>query len=318
MAGVQNITVSADDDGIRLDRWFKRNFPDFAHVTMEKALRKGDIRVDKKRVKSNARLEQGQIVRVPPFKPKPQTAKPLKKAPKWSQEQEQLLIDNVIFKNSDILVINKPAGLPVQGGSGIKLCLDDMLDCLKFEKEERPKLVHRLDKDTSGVLLLARRPAAAANMAELFRSKQTEKVYWAVIVGVPKEKEGKISNKIMKASTGSGKEKVSSSEDGKQATTYYRVLDTAGKEFSLVELIPITGRTHQLRVHMSEAGTPILGDGKYGGKLAFANNTNKSMHLHARKLTIPYENKTLKFEAELPGHIISTLKFLGFPLRTNK
>jgi len=316
MAGVQNIKVSKEDDGIRLDRWFKRHFPDFAYVTMEKALRKGDIRVDKKRIKSNARLEEGQIVRVPPFKPKPSINQPIKKAAKWTKEQEEKLLESVIFKNADILVINKPAGLSVQGGSGIKLCLDDMLGCLQFEKDERPKLIHRLDKDTSGVLVLARRPAAAAYMAELFRSKQTEKVYLAVLVGVPEQKEGKISNKIMKGSVGAGKEKVRSDDEGKVATTYYRVLDTAGKEFSLVELIPITGRTHQLRVHMAEAGTPILGDGKYGGKLAFANGLKKEMHLHARKLTIPYEDKPLKFEAELPGHIISTLKMLGFPLKS--
>lgn len=316
MSGVQNITVSRDDNGIRLDRWFKRNFPSFPHVTMEKAMRKGDIRVDKKRVKSNFRLEEGQVVRVPPFKPKADIGKPIKKAAKWSEQQEADLIASVIFKNYDVLVINKPEGLSVQGGSGIKLCLDDMLGCLQFEKDERPKLVHRLDKDTSGVLLLARRQAAAANMAELFRSKQTEKIYWAVLVGVPKEKEGKIVNKIMKGSVGAGKEKVRSDEDGKQATTYYRVIDTAGKAFSLVELIPITGRTHQLRVHMAEAGTPILGDGKYGGKLAFSNITSKKMHLHARKLTIPYEDKPLRFEAEMPEHMIGTLKLLGFPLKS--
>ncbi len=313
MAGVQNIKVAKDDDGIRLDRWFKRHFPDFPHITMEKGLRKGDIRVDKKRVKSNVRLEQGQIVRVPPYKPRPETK--LKKPVSWTKEQEQQLLDSVIFKNNDILVINKTEGLSVQGGTGIKLCLDDMLGCLQFDAEERPKLVHRLDKDTTGVLLLARRPAAAANMAELFRHKQTEKIYWAVLAGVPKQKEGIISNKLLKASSGTGKEKVQSDEDGKQATTHFKVLATAGKEFSLVELIPITGRTHQLRVHMAEAGTPILGDGKYGGKSAFPNVPNKKMHLHARKLTMPYEDKPLKFEAKLPGHFIATLKFLGFPTK---
>ena len=315
MAGVQHITVSGEDDGIRLDRWFKRNFPDFPHATMEKALRKGDIRVDKKRVKSNARLEEGQVVRVPPFKPREENSKPLKKAAKWTPQQEKSLQDSVIFKNEDVLVINKPAGISVQGGSGIKLSIDDMLGCLQFEKEDRPKLVHRLDKDTSGVLLLARRPAAAANMAELFKTKRTEKIYGAVLVGVPKHASGKISNKIMKTAAGAGKEKVRSDDDGKVATTLYRVLGTAGKQYSLVELVPITGRTHQLRVHMAENGTPILGDGKYGGKLAIVNNMNKEMHLHAHKLTIPYENKTLSFEATLPGHMVATLKLLGLPLK---
>lgn len=315
MAGVQNITVSKDDDGIRLDRWFKRNFPDFPHVTMEKALRKGDIRVDKKRAKSNSRLEEGQVVRVPPFKPRADIGKPIKKAAKWTAKQEQELQESVIFKNYDVLVINKPAGISVQGGSGVKLSIDDMLGCLMFEKEDRPKLVHRLDKDTSGVLVLARRPAAAANMAELFKTKKTEKIYLAVIVGVPKEKEGKISNKIMKTQIGAGKEKMRSDEEGKVATTYYRVLDTAGTQYSLVELMPITGRTHQLRVHMAEAGTPILGDGKYGGKLAFGNGMGKDMHLHAQKLTIPYENKHLSFEAELPAHMVATLKLLGLSAR---
>lgn len=313
MAGVQNIKVSKDDDGIRLDRWFKRNFPDFPHVTMEKALRKGDIRVDKKRVKSNARLEVGQIVRVPPFKPR--TEVKTKKTAAWSKEQEQQLQDSIIFKNHDMIVINKPAGLATQGGTNVKISLDDMLGCLQFDSEDRPKLVHRLDRDTSGVLLLARRSAAAAHMAALFKSKQTEKIYWAVLAGVPKEKEGKISNKIMKAPSGAGKEKVQSDEDGKLATTFFRVLASAGKDFSLVELIPITGRTHQLRVHMAEAGTPILGDGKYGGKAACTNPVNKKMHLHARNLTFIYEDKPLRFEAELPEHFVATLKFLGFPLK---
>ncbi len=313
MAGVQNIAVSREDNGIRLDRWFKRHFPDFPHITMEKSLRKGDIRVDKKRVKSNARLEEGQMVRVPPYKPRPATK--LKKPVSWTKDQENQLLNSVIFKNADVVVINKPEGLSVQGGTGIKLSLDDMLDCLKFGNEERPKLVHRLDKDTTGVLLLARRPAAAANMAELFRHKQTEKIYWAVLAGVPKEKEGRISNKLLKGSVGAGKEKVQSDEDGKQATTHFRVIAAAGKEFSLIELIPITGRTHQLRVHMAEAGTPILGDGKYGGKSAFSDYTNKKMHLHARKLTIPYDDKLLKFEAELPEHFLATLKLLGFPTK---
>lgn len=313
MAGVQNVTISKEDDGIRLDRWFKRHFPDFSHVAMEKSLRKGDIRVDKKRVKSNARLETGQVVRVPPYKPREvvKTKKPVS----WSQEQEQQLQESVIFKNSDIIVINKPAGLATQGGTNVRVSLDDMLGCLKFGNEDRPKLVHRLDRDTSGVLLLARRPAAAAHMAELFKKKQTEKIYWAVLAGVPKEREGKISNKIMKAAAGAGREKVQSDDDGKIATTFYKVLATAGKAFSLVELIPITGRTHQLRVHMAEAGTPILGDGKYGGKAACINPVNKKMHLHARNLTFVYEDKPLRFEAELPEHFVETLKFLGLPLK---
>lgn len=314
MSGVQNITVKKDDDGIRLDRWFKRHFPDLSHITLEKLLRKGDVRVDKKRAKSNLRLEQGQVIRVPPYKPKSLTTKYVKPVV-WSKEQEKQLLDSVIFKNNDILVINKPAGLPTQGGTGVKLSLDDMLGCLQFGSEDRPKLVHRLDRDTSGVLVLARRSAAATNMAELLRNKKTEKIYLAVLVGVPKERHGRITNKLAKSSVGAGKEKVQSDADGKTAITDYRVIANAGKEFCLVELSPITGRTHQLRVHMAENGTPILGDGKYGGKEACVNGMNKKMHLHARKLTIPYENKSLKFEAELPGHFIETLKFLGFPLK---
>lgn len=315
MSGVQNITVSKDDDGVRLDRWFKRHYPDLAHITLEKALRKGDIRVDKKRIKSNARLEEGQVVRVPPYKPRSIATTKVAKGPIWTEQQEQELLQSVIFKNPDILVINKPAGLPTQGGTGVKLSLDDMLGCLQFENEDRPKLVHRLDKDTSGVLVLARRPAAAANMAELLKNKKTEKIYLAILVGVPKERSGKISNKLLKSSAGAGKEKVQSDEDGKVATTHYRVIAIAGKQFCLVELMPITGRTHQLRVHMAEGGTPILGDGKYGGKEACVNGVSKKMHLHARKLTIPYEDKTLKFEAELPGYFIETLKFMGLPLK---
>jgi len=310
--GVSNITVSGNDDGIRLDKWFNRHYPKVPHIILEKALRKGYIRVDGKRVKSGHRVISGQIVRVPPLKERSEnTDKPKAKI---SPEKIAALKDAIIYKDNNIIVINKPYGLAVQDGSKVKISLDGMLDELKFGNDYRPKLVHRLDKDTSGILLLARNSQSAAKLAEYFKNKDAQKIYWAVVAGLPKEKKGKINIALSKQDSGAGKEKIMASQDGKNSITYYRVLDHAARELSLVELIPVTGRTHQLRVHMAAIGHPIIGDGKYGGKKAFLNNVNNKMHLHARKITLPefLGKKDFTIEADLPGHIKETLDTYGF------
>jgi 23S rRNA pseudouridine955/2504/2580 synthase len=306
MTKVQTIAVNAEDNDIRLDRWFKRNFPKVSHVSVEKALRKGQIKVDGKRVEASYRVKVGEIVRVPPMIEYTKEPKPKAEIdPKYIKEIQQ----NVLFKDEDIIVINKPEAMAVQGGVGVKISIDSLLDHLKFDYEERPKLVHRLDKDTSGILLLARKTSLASKLGDYFKEKKIEKLYWAIVVGVPEVMEGKVDLPLLKKDTGAGKEKVVVDEEGQTAITYFKVLDKIGDRMSLVELRPITGRTHQLRVHMSEMGHPILGDGKYGGEGAFIDGMADRMHLHARQIIIPgYKNE---FKAPLTGTMKETFKMLG-------
>jgi len=310
MSQVQMVTVVKDDNDIRLDRWFKRNFPKVSHISVEKALRKGQIRVDGQKVKSSHKVQEGSVVRVPPMVEYTRQEKPKKQI---DEKYIKIIQDSVIYKDAEIIVINKPAGLAVQGGVGVDVCVDVLLDFLKFDYEQRPKIVHRLDKDTSGVLVLARKTNVAAKLSEMFRSKEAEKIYWSVVIKTPKIKEGKINMPLLKRDTGAGKEKVVYDEEGQNATTFYRVMDDLAGKVSLVELRPITGRTHQLRVHMSEVGHPILGDGKYGGKEAFIDGLSKKMHLHARSLKLP--NKPL-FTADLTGDMKKTI--LELELDVNK
>lgn len=307
MPPIQNLTVLEQDNGIRLDRWFSRYFPNVSHVTIEKALRKGQIRVDGKRAKASFRVETGQSIRIPPlveYVPKPKA-----KASVLPKDAE-MIRKAVLFKDKDIIVLNKPAGLAVQGGQGVKLSVDSLLDELRFDAEERPKLVHRLDKDTSGLLLLARSTAVAARLTRAFKDKQVQKTYWALVVGVPVPPQGKVTVPIAKGDSGAGKEKMLVDEDeGDKAVTHYRIIEAMAKTLALMELVPITGRTHQLRVHMAHIGYPILGDGKYGGKAAFIDGLGRNMCLHARQLLIPGYSKP--FTAPLTGTMAKTFESLG-------
>lgn len=284
MTKVQTVIVNQEDNDIRLDRWFKRNFPNFSHTSIEKALRKGQIRINGKKVTSATHVLTGEEIRVPPMVEYVKEEKP---KPRIDEKYIKEIQQSVIFKDNDIIVINKPAGLATQGGVGINVSVDSLLDFLKFDYENRPKLVHRLDKDTSGVLVLARTSAVASSLTKSFKAKDIEKIYWALVVGAPDIEEGKIDLPISKQNVGAGKEKMTADEDGGKAITYYKVLENMGNKLSLVELHPITGRTHQLRVHMAHIGNPILGDGKYGGKLAFIDGLSKKMHLHARQIKLP-------------------------------
>ena len=274
MSGVQKVTVTDDDDGVRLDRWFKRHFPDLTFGRLQKLMRKGDVRLDGKRVKDSAkRLEAGQVVRVPPLGEAPQTdSEPgaAKVRPPVSHKDAIMIQACVLYKDDDILVINKPAGLAVQGGSNTLRHVDGMLDALQFDKPERPRLVHRLDKDTSGVLLLARSAKSAADLTAAFREKEMRKAYWAMVVGVPELARGRISLPISKLPGRSGEKMQADPENGKSAVSLYHTIETAGRRAAWLELEPLTGRTHQLRAHCVLAlDTPILGDGKYGGEEAF-------------------------------------------------
>ncbi|MGH6959693.1 MAG: RluA family pseudouridine synthase, partial [Dongiaceae bacterium] len=256
MTGVQTIAVAVDEGEIRLDRWFKRHFPDVAHSRLEKLLRTGQVRVDGRRAQSNTRVAAGQLIRVPPLGKAPAPRADAKPPAAASPAEAQALIEAVLYRDDDLLAINKPAGLAVQGGSGLDRHLDAMLDALRFDAPERPRLVHRLDRDTSGVLLLARHARAAAELADAFRRKETRKTYWAIVAGVPKPLAGTVNLALAKLPGRAG-ERMAADEEGKRAITRYRAVDCAGKEVAWLELQPLTGRTHQLRAHCAALGTPI-------------------------------------------------------------
>ncbi len=315
MSGVQNLTVAEDDAGLRLDRWFKRHFPGLTHGRLEKLLRTGQVRVDGGRVKGNQRLEAGQTVRVPPL---PDTgavskAKPKQKPPLDEKAVKELRAA-VIHRDKHIIILNKPAGMAVQGGSKVRVHIDAMLDALRFDAKERPRLVHRLDKDTSGVMVIARTAKAAAQLTAAFRTKETRKIYWAAVMGVPRPHEGTINLPLAKMD-GAGGEKVVGGEGGKPAVTHFRTIDVAAQKAAWLSMEPITGRTHQLRVHCAAIGTPIMGDGKYGGSEAFPDTKgiDPQLHLHARAIRLPHPaGGTFEISASLPPHMVKTWKFLGF------
>jgi 23S rRNA pseudouridine955/2504/2580 synthase len=317
MSGVRQITIGPDDGDQRLDRWFKKHFPEINHGRLEKLLRTGQIRLDGKRAKASDRIEAGQVLRVPPIAPAQDADKP-KGAPKpkpVSERDARILRDAVLYKDADVLVIDKPAGLAVQGGTGLDKNLDAMLDSLKFEAAERPRLVHRLDKDTSGVLVLARNAKAARDLAEAFRHKSARKVYWAVVVGIPKPDRGTIDAPLSKQAGGYGERVGIDEDEGRHAVTRYAMIERAGNRAAWVALMPETGRTHQLRAHCVILGTPILGDGKYGGAEAHLARENlpRKLHLHARSLKVPHPRKGwIEATAPLPPHMKATWKFFGF------
>ncbi len=248
MSGVQILAVGPEDSELRLDRWFKRHFPGLGHGRLEKLLRTGQIRIDGKRASAGDRITTGQSIRVPPLEDwagAPPSYVPVSKP---RDSDLAALRAAVLYRDDDVIVLDKPAGLAVQGGTGTVHHLDGLLDALRFDAAERPRLVHRLDKDTSGILLLARSAAAAAALAAAFRSKTARKIYWAVVVGLPLPRQGKIDLPLAKL-PGSGGEKMAPEDDGKSAVTYYSVIENAGDKASFVALLPVTGRTHQLRAH---------------------------------------------------------------------
>ena len=321
MATFETISVGDAEAGLRLDRWFRERFPGVTFGQLQKWLRTGQVRVDGKRAKTGVRLEAGQEVRVPPMgHAAPKVAvKPAPKAPQpVAPDEVKLLKERVTFKNQALIALDKPAGLAVQGGTKLDRHLDAMLDALRFDGKERPRLVHRLDRDTSGVLLLARSRVAAQELTRAFRARETRKIYLAITVGFPRPHQGKIDLALAKAG-GRGQEKmVADAEAGARAVTLFSVLDHAGQKAALVALMPVTGRTHQLRAHMAAIGTPILGDGKYGGREAYIGaeiGIENRLHLHAARLEIPdAKGKNLRFDAPVPHHFKAALKAFGFDL----
>jgi 23S rRNA pseudouridine955/2504/2580 synthase len=317
MSEVRQFTVGADDDDIRLDRWFKRHQPDISFAQVSRWARTGQLRVDGKRAAPGDRIRAGQVLRVPPAEPPaPEKVRPKRERPQLSEDQIAFANELLIHKDAQALVINKPPGLATQGGTKTHEHVDGLLDALQFEAEGRPKLVHRLDKDTSGALLLARTARAAAFFAKAFSSRTARKVYWALVTGVPSIEDGFIDLPIGKQ-PGTGGEKMHVDEkEGSPARTRYRVIERAGNTSCWVELQPHTGRTHQLRVHMAAIGHPIVGDGKYGGQDAFlTGGISRKMHLHARRIRIDHpDGGRVDVSADLPPHFAESLATLGFDL----
>ncbi|WP_338549834.1 RluA family pseudouridine synthase [Roseovarius phycicola] len=326
MTKVQTLTVAEGEGDQRLDRWFRRRFPHVSQGRIEKMCRKGELRVDGGRAKANTRVEEGQQVRVPPL-PDPAQSTPAR--PKVSDRDAEMIRNTVIYRDDHILALNKPPGLPVQGGSKLTRHVDEMSDALRFELDETPRLVHRLDKDTSGVLLMARSRAVAARLTAAFRDRDTRKIYWAVVAGVPVPRMGTIRFGLVKApghgSKGEGEKMlclhprdIDQTPGAKPATTDYAVVENAGTRTSWMALVPITGRTHQLRAHMAEIGHPIVGDGKYGGSgqenlgdgwgAQLGGDISRKLHLHARSLSLkhPVTGAQLSLTAPLPDHMART------------
>ncbi|GAB4388388.1 RluA family pseudouridine synthase [Albidovulum sp.] len=337
MTGVKLFTVAADEGESRLDRWLKRRFAQITQAQIEKLCRTGQIRVDGGRVKASSRVSPGQTVRVPPL-PGPAAAGP--RAPREAgaigAADAQMIQAAVLWKDEHIIAINKPPGLPSQGGSGQgRRHVDGLTEALTFGYKDRPKLVHRLDKDTSGVLLLARTSRVARGLSEAFRSRSTRKIYWAAVAGVPSPAMGTIRFGLVKApGHGRGGEgekmravhpaRIDQTEGAKRAVTDYAVLDALGNRVAWVALVPVTGRTHQLRAHMAEIGHPIVGDGKYGGSgqdnpgdgwgAQLGGEISRKLHLHARRISFdhPVTGQRITLTAPLPDHMRRTWQLLGW------
>src|SRR5262245_32744553 len=314
---VRTFTVGEDDDGIRLDRWFKRHLADISFNTVSRWARTGQLRIDGKRATPGDRLATGQSLRVPPAEAAPAEgpgARPKRIVEPLSDDEAAFVRDMVLAKGRDWFMLNKPPGLATQGGTKTVQHLDRLLDGLADEGGQRPKLVHRLDKDTSGVLLVARSARAAGHFTKAFAGRTARKVYWALIVGVPSLEQGMIDALLAKQPGTGGEMMHVDEEKGLPARTRYRLVDPAGNRAAWVELQPLTGRTHQLRAHMAAIGHPIVGDAKYGGADAFlTGGISRKLHLHARRLKVDgLDGKAIDQTAELPSHFTETLATLGF------
>ena len=328
------IEVGSDDAGQRLDRWFRRLFPHVGQGRIEKMCRKGEIRLDGGRVKASSRVQAGQVVRVPPL-PSEGVEAPRQFKPSVSDADARMIQSAVLYRDDHIIALNKPPGLPTQGGSKQKRHVDGLAEALRFDLDEKPRLVHRLDKDTSGVLLLARSRRMASDLTEAFRSRETRKIYWAAVAGTPSPRMGTIRFGLVKApghgAKGEGEKmlavhprEIEETPGAKRATTDYAVLSSLGTRVSWVAMVPVTGRTHQLRAHMAEMGHPIIGDGKYGGSgqenlgdgwgAQLGGEVSRKLHLHARSLSIthPATGSQLTIVAPMPEHIERTWNMLDW------
>ncbi len=319
MSGVEIVEIKAEEADQRLDRWLRRRFPGLTQGRIEKLLRKGEIRMDGKRADGKTRIYAGQMIRLPPNIEKAVVA--MAGPAPVSDSDAREIRRMVIHEDADIIVLNKPAGLAVQGGTGQGRHVDGMLGAFVGPDGERPRLVHRLDLDTSGVLVLGRTLRATVFLADAFRGRSVRKTYWALVAGVPKPARGRIDMALAKSGGPAGERIVQDDEEGKRAVTLYATIDQAIGRCAWLALRPVTGRTHQLRVHTAVAlGTPIVGDAKYGGAAATLATDALSplLHLHARALSLPHPaGGMLRVTAPLPPHMKQAWQFFGFDLETD-
>lgn len=348
MSAVTTRTVTADEEGMRLDRWFKTHFPELSFGHLQKLLRTGQVRLDGGRAKAETRIAPGQVVRIPPLEKLPEApvvepgiryvgeapktdrdaanarplpAKPGKAGGKGGPKDDAAFLKSItLYEDKDLMVLNKPYGIAVQGGSGMTRHIDGMLEALRDKEGVKPRLVHRLDKDTAGCLIVAKSRLAASTLAKTFRSRAARKIYWALVPGVPKVKQGRVSTWLAKGTDEHGDQKMKVAKHGDEgadhALTYYAVVDTAAQKLSWVSLKPVTGRTHQLRVHAAEIGHPIVGDPKYFDKENWhlPGGIQNRLHLLARRIVIPHprDGRPLDISAPLPPHMLQSWNLLGF------
>jgi 23S rRNA pseudouridine955/2504/2580 synthase len=316
---VETIKVASADAGLRLDKWFKTHFPDVTYGYLQKLLRSGQVRVDSKRVEANARLAAGAEIRVPKVARLPAKANPSINPPKGLAKADRDTIERMIlFEDDDILILNKPFGIAVQGGTGTTRHIDGLLAGMVDRFGDRPRLVHRLDRDTTGILLVAKHRDAAAKLGRTFQTRSAAKTYWALVKGVPKPPQGKIEAALVKAAGPDGdrvrKALPGEQEEAMHATTHYSVIDRVGHKASWVSLKPVTGRQHQLRAHMAMIGCPVVGDNKYDGcDVLVDSGLEQKLHLHARRLILPHPNgrDRIDITANLPPHMVKAWEMLG-------
>ncbi len=316
MAGVENREVSRDEAGMRLDRWFKTHFPGLGFVQLQKLLRSGQIRVDGSRAKTDTRLAAGQAVRVPPMA-SGQVAQPKRPTAPGAIKNDRMALEAMtLFEDRDVMVLNKAAGLAVQGGSGLTRHVDGMLEAMRGKDGQKPRLVHRLDRDTSGVLLIAKTRKAAQALAKSFRARETRKIYWALVQGVPKPSQGRISTYLAREDAEERMRVARHGEDGAtHAVSLYSVIDQVAHTLAWVSLRPVTGRTHQLRAHCAHIRHPIIGDPKYFNteNWELPGGIQNKLHLHARRLIIPHPSGgSIDVTAPLPSHMQQSWNLLGF------
>ncbi len=335
---VANYPIGEDEAGMRLDRWFRRRFPDLPQAHLNKIVRKGEVRVSGKRAEISTRLEAGQRVRVPPLG---LPTAPASKAQLPDPRDAEALRAMILFEDRDLIVLNKPYGLAVQGGSGTKRHIDGMLAALADKRGERPVLVHRLDRDTAGVLLIAKSRKIAAELGATFRSRGAKKIYWALVEGVPKPAQGRISLFLAKGA-GMGEERGGTKEnradiermrvarhgdpDAQHSLTLYAVVDKVAPRLAWLSMRPITGRTHQLRAHCEAIGHPIVGDPKYNRRpendparhdplRAVPPGVEPKLHLLARRLILPHpRGGMIDVVAPLPEHMKKSFDMFGFDI----
>jgi 23S rRNA pseudouridine955/2504/2580 synthase len=322
MSGVRHIKVKDDDNGQRLDRWLKKYVPELPFGLAQKLMRTGQIRIDGKRAKPDARLEAGADIRIPPIEG--DGRKSDRNAKELSDKDAAFIRSLVIYEDEEVVAINKPAGLATQGGTGIRKHVDGMLDALTGKNGVRPRIVHRLDKDTSGVLLLARSAESARQLGRIFKGRDIKKIYWALVAPAPKDHDGTINAPLAKIG-GPDKQNIGvDEEEGKVAITEFCVLEHAHRQAAFVAFWPRTGRTHQIRVHAALMKTPIIGDTKYGERTVDHEHEKiqldgvelaPGLHLHARRVICPHpldRKKTLDITAPLPPELIKSWKAMGF------